>query len=91
MVKPLSHIAKTIVLKNILMLGNCVCESVALEVPLRYESCKLVQILSCGFKLQLWHVLTKKNNLGKLGHQRFVLVVNWVCYSFVTVGGRSLA
>ena len=35
--------------------------------------------------------LQKNDNLGELGHQEFIafLVVDWVCYRFVTVRGAA--
>ena len=35
--------------------------------------------------------LQKNGNLGELGHQEFIafLVVDWVCYRFVTVRGAA--
>ena len=76
-------------LNNILMLYDCIYERLALEVVLRYESCKLIKLSSFGYKVSLWCFLMENCSLDELRHQGFIafLVVDWVCYSFETVRG----
>ena len=71
------------------MLLDCVLERLTFEVLLRYWSCKLIKIPSFGYKVPLQCVLTENDSLGELRHQGFTvfLVVDWVCYSFVTARG----
>ena len=73
---------------SILMVRDYVSERLTFEVVLRQgvanllKSAVLAAKCSCG-------VLSRKN--GRLRHQGFkaILVVEWVCYSFVTVSSAA--
>ena len=72
---------------NILTLGDCVGERLAMEFVLRYWSYMLIKIPSFGCKEPLLCLLTKKWQLKKLRHQGFLtlLLVHLACYMFVIV------
>ena len=67
------------------ILLGCVGERLTVQVVLRYRSCELFQIPSCGCKVPFGVLWRKYGSLGELGHQGFTafLVVDWVCYRFV--------
>ena len=75
-------------LNSILMLHDCVYERLTLKVVLRYGSCKLIKSFDC--KLPLWCFLTEKWQLRCIETPMICiafLVVDWACYSFLTVWG----
>ena len=70
-------------------IDESVGERLKLEVARMYLSWKFVKIPSFGFKVLLWCVITKKWQPRWIGTSRSysLFVVDWVCYSLVTVRG----
>ena len=59
-------------LNSILMLGDYVGERLALEVALKYCSCKFVKSPVLGTKYPFGVFLRKRGSLDELGHSGFI-------------------